>query len=407
MVGTGIRECSALKYREVQLQFKNSVMEIFFLNIYKHIPVWTIMDVLKIRVCKDPITNLLLGRFNYKLALIWFIFPILLILTSFYYKTLTIIELPPELSAEGVKALPLLKDRTFYSLLIVVPLVLVLLNYFFRFIPEMFVNLWENKVIQNKTGSELSLEQYNTYLKEIEERINSKKAFTLILAFMPVIIFLSLYSFYKSLSIQSPVITAYDIRYFPLCGIVFFAISIFMVFLIIPVLYKGFLLILLPRKLHKEVTITVRPLHPDNCGGLKPLGDLCIRFDYIFFVGAVGAVLYLLFSEGIEFKLYLFIFLLYGFFVTFFFYYPLWPVHKTMKAHKYDLLYALNEKLDPVYREITTSINAEALEKIEKIERIYNRVSNMPVWPFDTGGLIRFLTAVFMPLLGILAGVLS
>ena len=108
----------------------------------------------------------------------------------------------------------------------------------------------------------------------------------------------------------------------------------------------------------------MRPLHPDNCGGLKPLGDLCIRFDYIFFVGAVGAVLYLFFSEGVEFKLYLFIFLLYGFLVTFFFYYPLWPVHNAMKARKYNLLTALNEKLDLVYQEIT-SIPSK-LEEIEK-----------------------------------------
>lgn len=365
------------------------------------------MNVMKLRVCKDPVTNLFFGKFGYKLALVWFIFPILLVLTSLYYNTLTTIVLPPELSAEGVTTLPLITDRTFYSLLIVVPLVLVLLNYFFRYIPEMFVTLWENKVIQNKTGLEPSLEQYNTYLKEIEEKINNKKGFTLILASTPIIVVLSLYSFYKTLSIQSPVVTAYDIRYFPLSGIVFFAITIFMVFLIIPVLYKGFLLMHLPRKLYKEGYITVRPLHPDNCGGLKPLGDLCIRFDYIFFVGAVGAVLYLFFSEGKEFKLYLFIFLLYGFFVTFFFYYPLWPVHKVMKARKYNLLNALNEKLDPVYQKITTSITTETLEEIERIERIYDRVSTMPVWPFDTGGLVRFLTAVFMPLVGIVASVFS
>ena len=157
-----------------------------------------------------------------------------------YYNTLTTITLPPELLTEGVTTLPLFKDRTFYSLLIVVPLVLVILNYFFRSIPEMFVTLWENKVIQNKTGLEPSLEQYNTYVKEIEEKISNKKHFTLILASTPIIVVLSLYTFYKMLSIQSPVVTAYDIRYFPLTGMVFFAITVFIVFLIIPVLYKGF-----------------------------------------------------------------------------------------------------------------------------------------------------------------------
>lgn len=363
-------------------------------------------SVMKIHVCKDPVTKLLLGRFGYKLVLMWFIFPILLILTSMYYKTLTTIVLPAELLAESVKTLPLLKDRTFYSLLIVVPLVLVLLNYFFKFIPELFVNLWENKVIQSKTEPKISLEQYNTQLKEIETEINSKRVFSLIMVSMPIIIFLSLYSFYKTLSIEYPVVTAYDIRFFPLSGIVFFAIAVFMVYLVIPVIYKGFFLIFLPRKLHREFHLKVRPLHPDTCGGLKSFGELCIRFDYIFLVGAVGSVLYLFFSEGIEVELYFSIFLVYCFFVTFFFFYPLWPIHTVMKAQKYDLLNKLNEKLDPAYQEIAdVDISTEKLEEIEKMGKIYDRVSNMPVWPFDTGGLIRFLTAVFMPLLGILAGV--
>lgn len=364
------------------------------------------MSVMRIQVCKDPVTKLFLGRFGYGLVLIWFIFPILLILTSIYYETLTTMNVPSGLAGD-VKALPLLKDETFYSLLVVVPCVFVLLIHFLKSIPDTFVNLWENKVIQGKTESKMLIEQYNVQLKTIETKINNKNHFRVIYISTFIIILLSLYGYHKTLTLEYPVVTSYDTRFFPLSGIVFYATAIFLAYLVIPTLYKGVRLIFLPRKLHRTFGIRVRPLHPDGCGGLKSLGDLCIRFDYIFLVGAVGSALRLFFSEGGEFELYFYFFLVYAFLVTFFFLYPLWPVHNVMKAQKYHLLNRLNERLDPAYQEIAESadISVENLEKLEKMDIIYRRVNGMPVWPFDTGGLLRFLTTVFVPLLSILADV--
>lgn len=361
---------------------------------------------MKIQVCRDPVTKMFLGRFGYKIVLIWFIFPILLILTSVYYDTLTSISLS-ELPAKDADTLPLFKDLTFYSLLIVVPGVFILLNYFLRSVPDMFVTLWENKVVQSRLKSGTLIEEYIAWLKEMETRINRKRDFYIISASMPIIIILSLYAYYRTLTIESPIITSYDIRFFPLSGVVFYAITIFLVYLIVPAVYKGFLIILIPRKLRKKFNVRVKPMHPDKCGGLKSLGDLCIRFDYIFLVGVAGSVLNLFFSEGTEFEIYFATFLIYGFFVTFLFLYPLWPVHTMMKTQKYDLLTVLNEKLDPIYQEIAgkADISAE-IEEIQKMDVIYGRVSRMPVWPFDTGGLIRLLTTVFFPFLGLIVDML-
>ena len=129
-------------------------------------------SVVKIQVCRDPITSVFLGRFGYNLVFIWFIFPVLLLLTSVYYGTLTDIVLPSELSAEGAETLPLLKDRTFYSLLVVVPCVLIVLNYFLRSVPDMFVTLWENKVVRSNIEHGALIGQYNTQLKELEARLS-------------------------------------------------------------------------------------------------------------------------------------------------------------------------------------------------------------------------------------------
>lgn len=152
-------------------------------------------SVMRIQVCKDPVTKMLLGRFECNLILIWFIFPILLVVTSIYYETLTSVMLPSELSVESVKAPHLLKDEMFYSLLAVIPFVIILLNYFLKSIPDMFVNLWENKIIQSRTEPEPSIKQYNTYLKEFETRINNKRAFTFISIIIPLIIFTKKFSF--------------------------------------------------------------------------------------------------------------------------------------------------------------------------------------------------------------------
>lgn len=365
-------------------------------------------SVMRIQVCKDPVTKMLLGRFGYKLVFIWFIFPILPILTSVHYETLTSMMLPSELSGESVKTLPLLKDEMFYSLLVVIPFVIILLNYFLTSIPDMVVALWENKVIQSRIEPEPSIKQYNAYLREFETKVNNKKEFSLISISIPIIILLSLYGYYKALTIEYPAVTSYDIRFFPLSGIVFYAAIVFLFYLVIPTLYKGFLSILLPRKLHREFSIRARPLHPDKCGGLKSLGDLCIRFDYIFLIGVVSSIFHLLLSEGTESEMYFYFFLAYAFLVTFFFLYPLWPIHNVMKVQKYDLLNKLNDTLDPLYLDIAGSadIDTKNLEKIDRMDMIYSRVSNMPVWPFDTGGLIRFLTTVCVPFVGIIVDTL-
>jgi hypothetical protein len=268
----------------------------------------------------------------------------------------------------------------------------------------MFVNLWENRVIQSNE-SKNQIDHYNTQLKLFETRINNYKVFRILSVIIPVIIFLSLYSYQKTLTLTYPVVTSYDIRFFPLSGIVFYAAALFMAYLIIPALYKGLVIVFLPRKLHKTFSIKARHLHPDESGGLKSIGDLCIRFDYIFLIGAVSSVLFLFQSEGSESEIYFFTFTVYAFLVMFFFFYPLWPLHTVMKSQKFELLKTLSEKLDPIYDEIQEKedISIENTKKIEKLDRMYERARNMSVWPFNTGGLIRFLTTVFIPLLGIIA----
>jgi len=72
----------------------------------------------------------------------------------------------------------------------------------------------------------------------------------------------------------------------------------------------------------------------------------------------------------------------------------------------------LNEELDPIYQEVyekitkLSRISRRKLEKVEKWDRIYERTSEMPTWPFDVGGFLRFLTTILIPVVSTTANIL-
>lgn len=81
-----------------------------------------------------------------------------------------------------------------------------------------------------------------------------------------------------------------------------------------------------------------------------------------------------------------------------------------MKVQRYDLLSKLDEKLDSDYREMLDDIidkgidvSSRTLKKIGRIDRIYERAHKMPIWPFEASGFVLFLTAVFVPVLSVIA----
>lgn len=244
--------------------------------------------------------------------------------------------------------------------------------------------------------------------------INSNKSYIIAILYIFISNFLVLYNTYKTPKIESYVIMYCDIRVFPLSGIATTAMYIILYFLLITIAYKSYFSIRFLRRLREDFNIRVRPLHPDKCGGLKPVGNFCIKIDYILLiVGIVIAAISIL-PHSKELNIFIYFgLLLYVFLATFFFFYPLWTVHDSMKTQKNDLLSKLNEKLDSIYQEAYkeiatkgTKINSEKLEKIKNLDTIYERANKMPIWPFDVGTLTRFLTTVLIPVLSIIVNIL-
>jgi hypothetical protein len=360
--------------------------------------------VMKIKVCKDPVTRMIFGKFRYKVVYFWFIIHILLVLFSVYHRTLTSITLPFESSVEN-----------FYVFLILGTLGIILVIYFLESIPKTFVELWENRVIQSKTNLENSVEIYNKRLMRLERTINSKKSYIIAVIYPLVSNVIVLYSSFMTPVAESPVIMYCDIRVFPLSGIMVTVMYIILYFLLTVIAYKAYFSILFLRRLRNDFRIIVRPLHPDRCGGLKPVGNFCIKIDYILLVVGLAIAAFSIFPHAKEMNtLICFALFLYVFFATFFFFYPLWTVHDSMETQKRSLLNNLNEKLDSVYQETYEEIIARGIDvderklnKIEKMDMIYERANKMPVWPFDVGNLIRFLTTIFIPVMSIVVNAIA
>jgi len=363
--------------------------------------------VMKIQPCGDPVTGMLFGKLGYKVIYFWAACNVTFVLASLYHGTLTKIDLPfnPEVT------LPLLKDRCFYTNFILGICGITLIDRVLKAVPSTFAGLWNNKVLRSKTKMKSPVEVYNRQLREVEKTMNSKKSYIYAALYVLVGFGSSLIDYYRIPGTEDSVIAHSDIRVFPLSGIATYTTYAVLYFFVFVMIYKSVLLVHFLRTLHNTFDFHVRPLHPDMCGGLKPVGDFCIAINYIIFIFFIVIVAFyaLPHGEGLNLPLY-FGLPLYIFFALFFFFYPLWPIHNSMKVQRYDLLSRLDEELDSDYREMLDDIidkgidvSSRTLKKIGRIDRIYERAHKMPIWPFEASGFVLFLTAVFVPVLSVIA----
>ncbi|MGB7873083.1 MAG: hypothetical protein WBL25_01775, partial [Anaerolineales bacterium] len=175
-------------------------------------------------------------------------------------------------------------------------------------------------------------------------------------------------------------------------------------------------------KLSKQFKINVQARHPDRCGGLKPLGDICFSMTLPLVI--VGIILFLLALGGVApfdisflgidpsqtgedtvlfANVLLILFFLPLTAITFFV--PLWNVHQEMvrKKTKYEEEFSaeiirLEDQLRDSIREEDGLEKAKiAKEKMEILQTLNPNTIGFPVWPFRYN---RLLTLFSPQLLG-------
>lgn len=162
--------------------------------------------------------------------------------------------------------------------------------------------------------------------------------------------------------------------------------------------------------------IGIEPLHPDGCGGLRPLSTFSLKLTA--FIGLAGATLLLvernyILARGLggtafAVPVHLMAIVL-GFGGVVFFFAPLMAPHRRMEAAKMEALHRLSDRFHTVeYRTLQqlatlkTEGFAAAARDLEAMRKIYDLIDSFPVWPFDVRIFRYFAVAVIgQPLLAL------
>jgi len=162
-------------------------------------------------------------------------------------------------------------------------------------------------------------------------------------------------------------------------------------------------------KIFGTVPIDVHPLHPDNCGGFKPLGDYSLKLAYL--VSIMGLNITILafapVTRGQPFKWTTELIIYYSFYLLLtpvLFMLPLIAAHKAMKAKKREMLLEIAHQFEQNHETTYTLLDKAAFEervkRVKRLEAFYKMTQlSFPVWPFDLGVLRKFITVVVAPLL--------
>jgi hypothetical protein len=184
-------------------------------------------------------------------------------------------------------------------------------------------------------------------------------------------------------------------------------------------------------ELGKTFNLDIQIDHPDECGGLRPIGDLSLIIAYclgpfliligswLTFVNTLDLRFLRLLPTNISsliFMLQISIFPLVSFgFLSFFL--PLISIHNSMSRAKALLqitLDSIGQQIHITGQELLH--NAIKLnpkdgivleEKLDFLKRSYSRFSSIPTWPFRIGHLLRLSSAQIIPLVGLISTIVN
>ena len=160
-----------------------------------------------------------------------------------------------------------------------------------------------------------------------------------------------------------------------------------------------------------DLPLLLRPLHPDGAAGLKPLAKLALVMSMAPLLGFVVIGFYVLaINYPIGWRIASTVVLLAVLMVIVFFF-PLSRAHSKMANAKTGILANLSRQHDITYTSLVREMNEPSPEPMEetysalgKIENLYERAENMPVWPFDVSIVAKLATSIFIPMLIIFGG---
>ncbi len=192
---------------------------------------------------------------------------------------------------------------------------------------------------------------------------------------------------------------------------VFFVIKyMFFYFLVAQYLSRQIGLLVVLFRLSKISKIEIKPFHPDQVGGLKPVSKIALHYQAMTtLVGIqVGAVLIMNYACGLNVfdTLGIISITAYTVLVPIAFVLPMIPFRNYMLHTKSEYLTKIGNKaqacIEKAIDETTTESQLCDFEQVEKLTNLYEQIRKLPEWPFDFKTLQKFIVIFLSPIFSVI-----
>lgn len=313
-------------------------------------------------------------------------------------------------------------DWLFISLVVALALSVLAFNKWRGTVPAAFkILLTKERVGSFHRGSDVTAE-YHNFLREYQVKLLSNKRY-LVIAISMATCFILFFLMASN-------------RYFPPSALGFnddslYYFIVWIFWITLPTFFLGYFFgvaawtIMITGLTIKSLTssfdINIQPSHPDQCGGLKVLGDLCFGMALPVLIGAtllgiygIGGIIYpeltrRLIVIPIAANIFLFLFALP--LAAFAFFVPLWNIHCEMRRRreKYEDEFAI--RIVRLEQKLRTSLDSGELnaaklakEEMEIVQVLHPDKIGYPLWPFDRRIMLTLLTTQIIPGLSLIVG---
>jgi hypothetical protein len=160
--------------------------------------------------------------------------------------------------------------------------------------------------------------------------------------------------------------------------------------------------------------INVQSQHPDQCGGMKPVGNLCLLAAAVIAVPAIYVGLWIVLSQSptsyyhgwVGFYSALWALFAIG---ALMFLVPVYGIHRSMVRRRAQLQGPLDQfsvRVNELVHTLLVSAEGASPEQLEELSKqvsqlqlVYGATGRIPVWPVDRGILQKFGAAQLIPVL--------
>jgi hypothetical protein len=346
----------------------------------------------------DPFTYLLVGKMN---ASVWVAALVFAFLVNI---PIMLLALRNNALFSHANTIGLLQDFGWWiNQILVVPATII----FFFWMPDgintVLLRLKENRVIRSPKDNKNNLDEYISDFDRIYSNWIWFIVVTVVITIYTIFVVAPVEQLFNSWQTTGKTIFWYTIINW---NLVWILVALIVVRVIITITWFN--------KLFKQFEIDLKILHPDNAGGLSPLGSFSVAIGYLIGIFGLSVVIsglmqsFMISGEfsGITLNApVIFETIAYIVLAPYAFFAPIGAAHSAMKKKKRNMALRISAQYERDFKRLERALDSNPAElgkrykKIELLQKFHKTVNDFPVWPFNTSNLIRFFTSIGLPLL--------